>query len=122
MTLMDLTYQLFGVTLDLDMTIQARQIPGYLNHTADLLFRRHQVVNTEWTLKWQMASQPWSMWGCLMIDLMVTELTTQLPTYISLYPDPQAPTVNAMSCNWKGMDAYLFPPWAMLGEVLAKLA
>ena len=46
MTLMDLTYQLFGVTLDLEMTIQARHIPGCLNRTADLLSRRHQVMNT----------------------------------------------------------------------------
>ena len=122
MTLMDLTYQLFGVTLDLGMTIWARHIPGRLNRTADLLSRRHQVVNTEWTLNRQVVSQLWSVWGRPMIDLMATELTTQLPTYISPYPDPRAHAVDAMSCDWKGMDAYLFPPWAMLGEVLAKLA
>ena len=122
MTLMDLTYQLFGVTLDLGMTIRARHIPGRLNRTANLLSRRHQVVNTEWTLNRQVASQLWSVWGRPMIDLMAMELTTQLPTYISPYPDPRAHAVDAMSCDWKGMDAYLFPPWAMLGEVLAKLA
>ena len=26
-----------------------------------------------------------------------------------------------MSCPWTGIDAYVFPPWAMLSEVLNKL-
>ena len=46
MTLMNLTYQLFGVTFDLEMIIQARRIPGHLNRMGDLLSCRHQVVNT----------------------------------------------------------------------------
>ena len=57
-----------------------------------------------------------------MIDLMATELTTQLLMYMSPYPDPRAHAVDAMSCDWKGIDAYLFPPWVMLGEVLVSKA
>ncbi|MDJ0933744.1 MAG: hypothetical protein QNJ43_26440 [Breoghania sp.] len=122
MILMDITQDLFALVLDLEMTIRARHIPGRLNRTADLLSRADQVVNTEWTLNRQVAAQLWTVWGKPTIDLMATELTHQLPTYISPYPDPQAFAVDAMSCAWHGMDAYLFPPWPMLAEVLTKIA
>ena len=62
------------------------------------------MVNTEWTLSRSVTAQLWKVWGTPMIDLMVTELTTQLPTYISPYPDPRAFAVDAMSCEWKGME------------------
>ncbi|MDJ0933724.1 hypothetical protein [Breoghania sp.] len=121
MTLMDLTQDLFALVLNGNMTIRARHIPGRLNRTADLLSRGDQIVNTEWTLNRQVTAQLWKVWGKPNIDLMATELTFQLPTYISPYPDPAAFAVDAMSCDWKGMDAYLFPPWAMVAEVLTKL-
>ncbi len=121
MSLMDITQDLFAFILDMEMTIRARHIPGRLNRTADLLSRTDQVVTTEWTLNRQVAAQLWTVWGTPNIDLMATELTHQLPVYISPYPDPRAFAVDAMSCDWKGMDAYLFPPWPMLAEVLRKL-
>ena len=119
---MDLTFDLFSLVLQWGMSIRARHIPGRLNRTADLLSRSDQIVNTEWTLSRPVAAQLWKVWGTPMIDLMATELTTQLPTYISPYPDPRAFAVDAMTCAWEGMDAYLFPPWAMIGEVLTKLS
>ncbi len=69
-----------------------------------------------------MTTRIWEIWGQATIDLMATELTHRLPTYISPYPDPHAYAVDAMSCEWTGMDAYIFPPWAMLNEVLNKVA
>ncbi len=118
MFLMDLTYDLYDLTLSLGVTLRARHIPGRLNRTADLLSRSSQIVNTEWTLCSKVASQLWKVWGRPHLDLMATSLTTQLPTFVSPYPDPQAYAVDAMSCSWEGMDAYVFPPWAMIGEVL----
>ena len=87
----------------------------------DLSSRSHHIMNTEWMLHLQVATHLWMAWGWLMMDLMATELTTQLPVYISLYPDPWAHEVHSMSCAWTGMDMYVFPPWAMLSEVLNKL-
>ncbi len=121
MTLMDLTYNLYEVVRELGASIRARHIPGRLNRTADLLSRSHQIVNTEWTLHRAVAARLWEIWGRPTIDLMATELTAQLPTYISPYPDPHAFAVDAMSCDWTGMDAYIFPPWSMLSAVLNKI-
>ena len=122
MTLMDLTFDLFETVPELGATIRARHFPRRLNRTANLLSRAHQIVNTEWTLHPTVASRLWRVWGRPMVDLMATELTTQLPAYFSPYPHPQAMAVDAMSCAWTGLDAYIFPPWAMLGEVLNKLS
>ena len=120
MNLMDLTYDLFNLTEKLGLQIRARHIPGKLNRTADLLSRSHQIVNTEWTLNPKVANMLWKVWGRPHLDLMATSLTKQLPLYVSPYPDPQALAVDAMSCSWAGMDAYIFPPWAMIGAVLNK--
>ena len=61
------------------MTIRARHIPGRLNRLADLLSSKGEVVNTEWTLCSQVASQIWPLWGKPHLDLMATRLNNRLP-------------------------------------------
>jgi hypothetical protein len=122
MALLDLTHELYRVVQDLGVTIRARHIPGRLNRTADLLSRSHQIVNTEWTMCPQVLSRVWLLWGRPHLDLMATSLTTRLPIFISPYPDPLAYGVDAMSLSWTSMDAYVFPPWAMITKVLTKAA
>ena len=121
MNLMDLSYQLFGVVLQLKISIKARHVPGKLNRLADLLSRQNQIVNTEWTLCPGLVQRLWDLWGRSHLDLMATQLNNQLPVYISPVPDPQAFGIDAMSLSWRGMDAYVFPPWDMIQEVLIKL-
>ena len=112
MTFMDLTFNLFDVVLALGVTLSARHIPCRLNRTVDLLSQSRQIVNVEWTLHPQVATQLWTVWGHPMIDLMAMELTMRLLVYVSLYRDPQAHAVDTMSCTWTGMDMYVFPLWA----------
>ena len=45
----------------------------------------------------------------------------KLPVFVSLVPDPLAWAVDALSLPWEDLDAYAFPPAAILGKVVAKL-
>ena len=121
MLLLDLSYDLFKLLEQRDITLQARHIPGRLNRLADLLSRKDSVVNTEWTLSHNVTNLIWEVWGRPMIDLMATHLNNRLPTFVSPFPHDLAYAVDAMSFTWQGMDAYLFPPWSMIASVLDKL-
>jgi hypothetical protein len=121
MMMLDLTWELFEVALSRRLLLRARHIPGRLNRLADLLSRSGQVVNTEWTLSPAIAKTLWSVWGRPSIDLMATHLNTQLPTFVSPFPHDLAFAVDAMSLSWDRMEAYIFPPWAMILDVLNKL-
>jgi len=118
---LDIAYDLFHLVQQKGITLRARHIPGRLNRVADLLSRRDDIVNTEWTLCPRVIRDIWSIWGTPHIDLMATLYNNQLPVYVSPFPDLQAQAVDAMSLSWDRMDAYIFPPWAMIQEVLIKL-
>lgn len=121
MTCLDVTFEIFHWVQIHDLSIRARHIPGRLNRLADLLSRQQAIVNTEWTLLPSLTSRIWSLWGRPHLDLMATSWNSQLPVYVSPFPDPQAFGVDAMSLSWDGMDAYVFPPWALIQALLVKL-
>lgn len=119
--LLNITWQLFDVAQDKRLVLRARHIPGRLNRMADLLSRPGAIVATEWTLCPSVVTSIWNVWGRASVDLMATFLTARLPRFISPYPHPKAIAVDAMSCQWAGMEGYMFPPWQMYGPVLTKL-
>ena len=45
----------------------------------------------------------------------------KLPRFVSPVPDPQASAVDGLSVPWEDLDAYAFPPAAILGKVVEKL-
>ncbi len=120
--LYELTKQLFIWADSHQVVLSAQHIPGRLNVLADLLSRRHQVIQTEWSLSPTVARQIWKVWGQPHLDLFATAANAKLPTYVSPYQDPAAWDTDALSLSWSGMWAYAFPPFALLGEVLQKAA
>ena len=66
-------------------------------------------------------SQIFHFWEVPRIDLFATRLNNQLPTFVSLFHDPLAWAVDAMSLSWEGMLAYAFPPIPLLLKVLLKM-
>ena len=44
------------------------------------------------------------------IDLFASGLNSQLPTYVSYKPDPNAYAVDAFSLDWSKLQFYTFPP------------
>ena len=101
--------------------LDARYLPGESNVLADVLSRRGQVVGTEWSLHPQVARALLRAWGNPSIDLFATCLNAKLPLYCSLVPDPQAVFEDAFRHPWDDLDLYAFPPFPLVGRVIARV-
>ena len=55
------------------------------------------------------------------IDLFAMRINNKLPFFVSPVPDPLASAVDALSLPWDDLDAYAFPPAAIMGIVVEKL-
>ena len=116
-----LTSRLLRWTESFDVHLEARYLPGESNVLADVLSRRGQVVGTEWSLHPQVARALLRTWGNPSIDLFATCLNAKLPLYCSLVPDPQAVFEDAFRHPWDNLDLYAFPPFALVGRVIARV-
>ena len=103
------------------VSLKARHIPGQLNVVADKLSRLGQTIQTEWSLLPEVFQTICSRWHWSQIDLFTTRFNNKLPLFVSPVPDPLATAVDALSLPWEDLDAYAFPPAAILGKVVEKL-
>ena len=95
-------------------------IMGSSNVTADALSRPNQVIGSEWILHQEVVDQLVHRWPA-MIDLFATSLTARLPVYFSPASDPRAAGTDALLQPWDDLQAYAFPPIAIIRRVLLKL-
>ena len=95
-------------------------IMGSSNVTADALSRPNQVIGSEWTLHQEVVDQLVHKWPAV-IDLFATSLTARLPVYFSPTFDPRAAGTDAHLQPWDDLQAYAFPPIAIIRRVLVKL-
>ena len=95
-------------------------IMGSSNVTADALSRPNQVIGSEWTLHQEVVDQLVHKWPAV-IDLFATSLTARLPVYFSPASDPRAAGTDALLQSWDDLQAYAFPPVAIIRRVLLKL-
>ena len=116
-----LTSRLLRWTESFDVHLDARYLPGESNVLADVISRRGQVVGTEWSLHPQVARALLRAWGNPSIDLFATCLNAKLPLYCSLVPDPQAVFEDAFRHPWDDLDLYAFPPFPLVGRVIARV-
>ena len=103
------------------VTLKARHIPGHLNVIADELSRLGQTIQTEWSLLPEVFQQICNQWHRPQIDLFATRFNHKLPQFVSPVPDSLAVAVDALTLSWDDLDAYAFPPTAILGKVVEKL-
>ena len=103
------------------VTLKARHIPGRLNVVADKLSRLGQTIQTEWSLLPEVFQTICNRWRRPQIELFATRLNNKLPQFVSPVPDPMATAVDSLSLPWEDLDAYAFPPAAILGKVVEKL-
>ena len=103
------------------VTLRARHIPGHLNVIADKLSRLGQTIQTEWSLLPETFHKLCNRWHRPQIDLFATRFNDKLPQFVSPVPDPLAVAVDALTLPWEELDAYAFPPTAILGKVVEKL-
>ena len=69
----------------------------------------------------QSVDRPVRAWGNPSIDLFATCFNAKLPLYCSLVPDPQAVFEDAFRHPWDDLDLYAFPPFALVGRVIARV-
>ena len=116
-----LASRLLRWTESFDIHLDARYLPGQANVLVDLLGRHGQVVGTEWSLHPQVARSLLRVWSNLSIDLFATCLNAKLALYCSLVPDPQAVFEDAFRHPWDDLDLYMFPPFPLVGRVIARV-
>jgi hypothetical protein len=100
--------------------ISAAHLPGKMNVRADKESRSIHD-NMEWSLNPEVFQIICEHLGTPEIDLFASRLNRKVESYMSWRPDPEAVAVDAMSENWEGLFFYAFPPFNMIGRVLAKV-
>ena len=80
-----------------------------------------QAIQTEWSLLQEVFQTICSRWHRPQIDLFATRFNNKLPLFVSPVPDTLATAVDALSLPWEDLDAYAFPPIAILGKEVEKL-
>ena len=95
-------------------------IPGSNNVLADALSRPHQLPHSEWSLNMTVFRSLCRLWP-VQIDLFATSANHRCSIYFSPYRDPQSAGIDAFLQSWDGLQAYAFPPFAIILRVLAKL-
>ena len=58
--------------------------------------------------------------GPLEADLFASRLSTQLPSFVSWRPDPEAMATDAFTLDWVNMKAYANPPWSVVSRMLTQ--
>ncbi|XP_057299198.1 uncharacterized protein LOC130629847 [Hydractinia symbiolongicarpus] len=103
-----------------DVWLSACHIPGVLNTIADYKSRQFQD-NIEWSLNVKQFNIISDIFWKFDIDLFASRLNAKCEDYFSLRPDPDAKAVNAFAQTWSNLNFYAFPPFNLIGKVLAKI-
>ena len=104
----------------MEITLLPQFIQGSLNTRADLLSRPNLVIGSEWTLHQEVVQDLLHQWPAI-IDLFATSLTARLPVFFAPAWEPKAAGVDAFLQPWDNLQAYTFPPIAIIRRVLLKL-
>ena len=102
------------------ITLLSQFIQGSLNTRADLLSRPNLVIRSGWTLHQEVVQDLLHQWPAI-IDLFATSLTARLPVFFAPAWEPRAAGVVAFLQPWDNLQAYAFPPIAIIKRVLLKL-
>ena len=76
------------------------------------------VIGSEWTLHQRVVDQLVHKWPAV-IRLFATSLTARLPVYLSPASDSRVAGTDALLQPWDDLQAYAFPPIALIGECLS---
>ena len=104
----------------MEITLLPQFIQGSLNTRADLLSRPNLVIGSEWTLHQEVVQDLLHLWPAI-IDLFATSLTARLPVFFAPACEPKAAGVDAFLQPLDNLQAYAFPPIAIIKRVLLKL-
>ena len=104
----------------LSIRLAPQFLPGSNNVLADALSRPHQLPHSEWSLNMTVFRSLSRLWP-VQIDLFATSANHRCSIYFSPFRDPLSAGTDAFLQSWDGLQAYAFPPVAIIPRVLAKL-
>ena len=104
----------------LNIILMPQFVPGRDNVMADALSRPSQVLGLEWMLHQKVFNWFRQRWP-VTIDLFASSLSRRCSVYFAPVSDPMAAGTDAMLQSWDSLQAYAFPLFTMISQVLAKV-
>ena len=111
--------EIWGFLLSNRITLTAEYLPGILNVEADRESRLRD--SSEWKMNPKIFQRICKIRGTPDMDLFASRISCQVPSYFSWRIDPYSKGQDAFQQNWKYLNGYAFPPFALIGRVLRKL-
>ena len=118
--LLQVAKEIWDYLLANGIAVTAEYLPSSLNIQADWQSRNHRD-SSDWKLNPKIFSQIVKIRGIPQIDLFASRLNHQLPKYMSWHPDPGSCAVDSLQHSWRNLYGYAFPPFCLIGKVLAKV-
>ena len=115
-----LAQEILRWTESLSIRLAPQFLPGSNSVLADALSRPHQLPHSEWSLNLTVFQSLRRLWP-VQIDLFATSDNHRCSIYFSPFRDPMSAGTDAFLQFWDGLQAYAFPPVAVIPRVLAKL-
>ena len=101
----------------LSIRLAPQFLPGYNNVLADTLSRPHQLPLSEWSLNMTVYRSLCRLWP-VQIDLFATSANRRCSIYFSPFRDPQSAGTDEFLQSWDGLQAYAFPPVAIIPRAI----
>ena len=115
-----LAQEILRWTESLSIRLAPQFLPGSNNVLADALSRPHQLPHTEWSLNMTVFLSLRRLWP-VQIALFATSANHRCSIYFSPFRDQRSAGTAAFLQSWDGLQAYAFPPVAVIPRVLATL-
>ena len=115
-----LAQEILRWTESLSIRLAPQFLLGSNSVLADALSRLHQLPHSEWSLNLTVFQSLRSLWP-VQIVLFATSANHRCSIYFSLFRDPMSAGTDAFLQSWDGLQAYAFPPVAIIPRVLATL-
>lgn len=116
----DLTKNIWIWCMNKNIWLSASHIAGVDDIDADFSSRdKHSGM--EWILNKEVFNKIQAIYGVCDIVLFPSKHNKQLPRYSSYMPDKHAHAIDAFSVNWSHVKLYIFCPFSVMTQVLAKI-
>ena len=104
----------------LNIILMPQFVPGRNSVVAGALSHPNQVLGSEWMLHQDVFNWLRQRW-LVTVELFASSLSHHCSVYFAPVSDPLAAGMNAMLQSWDSLQAYAFPPFAMISQALAKV-
>ena len=118
--MLDLSKEIWAYLIKHKITITVEYLPSKLNFIADWESRNVRD-QSGWKLSPKIFQMICQKWGTPDMDLFASRISHQVQAYMAWKPDPGSRATDALQQSWKYLFPYAFPPFSLIGRVLAKV-